>query len=108
MRATERVSLEPGANGSDQNWVAPGTPYSNVSSRWVQSSRSERAFLICGAIIIAVFVAAAIAPQLFTRQNPDALYAGPRWWARAFRTGSVLTNWAAISTPVWSMPPELR
>ena len=38
---------------------------------------AERVFLICGAIIIVVFVAAAIAPQLFTRQNPDRLYAGP-------------------------------
>ena len=33
--------------------------------------------MICGAVIIIVFVAAAIAPQLFTRQNPDTLYAGP-------------------------------
>jgi peptide/nickel transport system permease protein len=35
-----------------------------------------RIVLIVGVVIAAVFVAAAIAPQLFTGQNPDALYAG--------------------------------
>ncbi len=57
--------------------VTPGGRYSTIRSRWAQPSRSERAFLICGASIIVVLVAAAIAPQLFSRQNPYALYAGP-------------------------------
>jgi peptide/nickel transport system permease protein len=77
MRATDRVSLEPGSGGVGQGPVAPGVRYSTVRSRWSQTSRSERVFVICGAAIVVVFVAVAIAPQLFTRQNPDALYAGP-------------------------------
>ena len=108
MRATDRVSLEPGSGGVGQGPVAPGVRYSTVRSRWSQTSRSERVFVICGAAIVVVFVAVAIAPQLFTRQNPDALYAAPRWWAPASRTGSGPTNWVAIFTPVWFMPPELR
>ena len=77
MRATERVSIEVGPGGFGQGPLASGGRYSTVTPRWGQASRTERVFLICGAIIIVVFVAAAIAPQLFTRQNPDALYAGP-------------------------------
>jgi peptide/nickel transport system permease protein len=77
MRATERVSIEVGPGGFGQGPLAPGGRYSTITPRWGQASRAERVFLICGAIIIVVFVAAAIAPQLFTRQNPDALYAGP-------------------------------
>ena len=108
MRATERVSIEAGPSGFSQNPVAPGGRYATVSSRWAQSSRSERAFLICGAIIITVFVAAAIAPQLFTRQNPDRLYAGPplvgpstSYWFGTDELGRDLYD-------VWSTRPELR
>ena len=77
MRATDRLSIETGSGGLGKNSVAPEMRYSTVRSRWSQASRSEQAFVICGAVIIIVFVTAAIAPQLFTRQNPDALYAGP-------------------------------
>jgi peptide/nickel transport system permease protein len=77
MRTTDRLSLGAGSDGLGQNAVAPELRSSTVRSRWSQISRSERAFLICGAVIIIVFVTAAAVPQLFTRQNPDALYAGP-------------------------------
>jgi len=46
-----------------------------VLARWSQSERSRRVFLIVGSVIVAVFVIAAIAPQVFTSQNPNALYA---------------------------------
>ncbi|HXW79496.1 MAG TPA: ABC transporter permease [Acidimicrobiales bacterium] len=77
MRATDRVSIEPSSGGFGRGPVAPEMRYSAVRSRWSQTTRSERAFVVCGATIVIVFVAAAIAPQLFTRQNPDALYTGP-------------------------------
>jgi peptide/nickel transport system permease protein len=77
MRATDRLSIDTGSDGLGKNPVAPEMRYSTVRSRWSLASRSEQAFVICGAIIVIVFVIAAIAPQLFTRQNPDALYAGP-------------------------------
>lgn len=45
-----------------------------VRTRWSQSTRSRRVFLVVGGVVVVVFVLAAIAPQLFTSQNPDALY----------------------------------
>ena len=45
-----------------------------VGARWSRSARSRRAFLIVGGLIVALFVTAAVAPQLFTGQSPLALY----------------------------------
>jgi peptide/nickel transport system permease protein len=77
MRPRDAARIEAGADGFGPNSVVPGVHRSKAGSRWSRPSRSERAFLICGAIIFIVFVTAAVDPQLFTRQNPDTLYAGP-------------------------------
>jgi peptide/nickel transport system permease protein len=77
MRSTGTVRIGAGPDALGQGPVAPGARYATARSRWSQCTRSERAFLICGGVIIIVFVTAAAAPQLFTRQNPYALYAGP-------------------------------
>lgn len=77
MRATDKLSIGTSSGGLGESSIAPGRGYSTARSRWSQISRSERAFVLCGAVIVVVFVIAAVAPQLFTRQNPDALYAGP-------------------------------
>ncbi len=46
-----------------------------VRARWSQAAPSRRVFLIVGSVVVVVFVIAAIVPQLFTSQNPNALYA---------------------------------
>jgi peptide/nickel transport system permease protein len=48
----------------------------SLRRQWSQTSRAHAVFVVLGAIIVVVFVVAAIAPSLFTSQNPDALYSG--------------------------------
>jgi peptide/nickel transport system permease protein len=46
-----------------------------LKTRWSQSTRSRRVFLVAGSAIVVLFALAAIAPQVLTSQNPNALYA---------------------------------
>jgi peptide/nickel transport system permease protein len=48
----------------------------SLRRQWSKSSRGHLAFLVIGSLILAVFIVAAIAPSIFTSQQPDALYSG--------------------------------
>ena len=73
---TEITTAETGSDGLGRHSASRAADYSIARSRWSRISRVERVFVICGVIIIIVFVAAAVDPHLFARQNPDSLYAG--------------------------------
>jgi peptide/nickel transport system permease protein len=53
-----------------------GLRSSPLRRQWTKTSRGHIAFLVLGGLIVAIFVVAAIAPEVFTSQKPDALYAG--------------------------------
>jgi peptide/nickel transport system permease protein len=48
----------------------------SAGQRWVRSGIGRRILLVAGGGIVAVFLVAAIAPQLFTHASPVNLYAG--------------------------------
>jgi peptide/nickel transport system permease protein len=55
----------------------PEIPQTTFRRTWSRSARSRQVFVIVGALIVALFLVAAIAPRLLTSHSPDALYAGP-------------------------------